>query len=62
MAGESIYQNKPWLKSYEKGVPETIAYEEICMPDVLDRTAKQFPDKTACFWAQGLNVGTEFRF
>ena len=22
----------------------------------------QFPDKTACFWAQGLNAGTEFRF
>ncbi|MCX5842011.1 MAG: long-chain fatty acid--CoA ligase [Deltaproteobacteria bacterium] len=47
MAGESIYQSKPWLKSYEKGVPETIRYEEICMPDILDRTAKQFPEKTA---------------
>jgi long-chain acyl-CoA synthetase len=35
------------LKSYEKGVPETIRYEEICMPDILDRTAKQFPEKTA---------------
>jgi hypothetical protein len=22
----------------------------------------QFPDKTACFWAQGLNVGTELRY
>ena len=22
----------------------------------------QFPDKTACFWVQGMNVGTEFRF
>jgi len=38
---------KPWLKSYEKGVPEFLKYEEICMPDILDRTAKQFPDKTA---------------
>jgi long-chain acyl-CoA synthetase len=47
MAQASIYQSKPWLKSYEKGVPETLQYEEICMPDVLDRTAKQFPDKTA---------------
>jgi long-chain acyl-CoA synthetase len=47
MAQASIYQSKPWLKSYEKGVPETLKYEEICMPDVLDRTAKQFPDKTA---------------
>jgi long-chain acyl-CoA synthetase len=47
MAQTSIYSSKPWLKSYEKGVPETVKYEEICMPDVLDRTAKQFPDKTA---------------
>ncbi len=47
MAGESIYQSKPWLKSYEKGVPEAIRYEEICLPDILDRTAKQFPDKPA---------------
>jgi long-chain acyl-CoA synthetase len=55
MAGESIYQNKPWLKSYEKGVPETIRYEEICMPDILDRTAKQFPDKTALIF-QGFTL------
>jgi len=47
MAEESIYLKKPWLKSYEKEVPERISYEEICMPDILDRTAKQFPDKPA---------------
>jgi len=47
MAGEIRYQDKPWLKSYEKGVPANINYEEICMPDILDRTAKKFPDKTA---------------
>ena len=55
MAGESIYQSKPWLKSYEKGVPETIRYEEICMPDILDRTAKQFPEKTALIF-QGFTL------
>jgi long-chain acyl-CoA synthetase len=44
---DSLYYKKPWLKSYEKGVPERISYEEICMPDILDRTAKQFPDKPA---------------
>jgi long-chain acyl-CoA synthetase len=46
---------KPWLKSYEKGVPELLKYEEICLPDILDRTAKQFPDKTALIF-QGTNV------
>ena len=47
MAEKIRYQDKPWLKFYEKGVPETISYEEICMPDILDRTAKEFADKTA---------------
>jgi long-chain acyl-CoA synthetase len=44
---DSIYYKKPWLKSYEKGVPECIDYEEITMPDILDRTAGEFPDKPA---------------
>jgi long-chain acyl-CoA synthetase len=47
MAEESIYVKKLWLKSYEKGVPETISYEDICMPDILDRTAKQFAERPA---------------
>jgi long-chain acyl-CoA synthetase len=47
MAEKIRYQDKPWLKFYEKGVPETISYEEICMPDILDRTAKEFADNTA---------------
>ena len=47
MAEKIRYQDKPWLKSYEKGVPETIQYEEICMPDILDRSAKTFPGNTA---------------
>ncbi|PKN47095.1 MAG: long-chain fatty acid--CoA ligase [Deltaproteobacteria bacterium HGW-Deltaproteobacteria-17] len=55
MAEASIYQSKPWFKSYEKGVPETLKYEEICMPDILDRTAKQFPDKTALIF-QGFTL------
>jgi long-chain acyl-CoA synthetase len=47
MAGAINYQDKPWLKSYQKGVPEKINYEEICMPDILDRTVGQFPGKEA---------------
>ena len=39
--------NKAWLKSYEAGVPEFVNYEEICLPDVLERTAKKFPVNTA---------------
>jgi long-chain acyl-CoA synthetase len=47
MAGEIRYQDKPWLKSYEQGVPENINYEEICLPDILDRSAKEFPENKA---------------
>ena len=47
MAEESPYLQKPWLKHYEKGVPEFISYEEICLPDILARTSRAFPDRTA---------------
>jgi long-chain acyl-CoA synthetase len=47
MAEESIYVKKIWLKSYEKGVPESVSYEDICMPDILDRTAQQFAERPA---------------
>ena len=46
---------KPWLKSYEKGVPEFVKYEEICLPDILERTAKQFPDQSAVIF-QGTKI------
>lgn len=47
MTTEIKYENRPWLSSYEKGVPESISYEEICLPDILGRTASKFPDKMA---------------
>jgi len=55
MAEESIYMKKPWLKSYEKGVPESLNYEEICLPEILDRTAKEFAAKPALIF-QGTTV------
>jgi long-chain acyl-CoA synthetase len=55
MAAESIYAKKPWLKSYEDGVPEHVQYEDVCLPDILERTAKQFPDRTAMIF-QGYMV------
>jgi len=55
MTEESVYMKKPWLKSYEQGVPEFIAYEEITLPDILERTAKKFPN-TAALIFQGYTV------
>ena len=55
MAEENIYVKKQWLKSYEQGVPEAVAYEDLCMPEILDRTAKQFPDRPALIF-QGTTI------
>ena len=61
MAESISYQEKPWLKSYEKGVPESIRYEEICLPDILERTVKAYPDRTALIF-QGFKLTfTQFK-
>ena len=52
---ETRYMDKPWLKSYEPGVPEFVKYEEVCMPDFLERTAQELPDKPALIF-QGTTV------
>ena len=57
MSNAANYQSKPWLKSYQKGVPESIKFEEICMPDILDRTASNFPNKSALIF-----MGYEINF
>ena len=55
MAGEVTYASKPWLKAYDKGVPEKIKYVEICMPDILERSAARVPDTMALNF-QGYNL------
>jgi long-chain acyl-CoA synthetase len=47
MAGEINYASKPWIKSYDEGVPENIKYEELCLHEMLARTASQYPDRMA---------------
>jgi long-chain acyl-CoA synthetase len=49
------YLDKPWLKFYEEGVPESISYEDICLPHILDRTASEFPDKPSLIF-QGYRI------
>jgi len=58
MAETIRYEDKPWLKSYEKGVPASIQYEEITMPQILDRTAGTFPrNKALIFQGYTLDYG-----
>lgn len=47
--------DKIWLKSYAKGVPESIDIEKISLSDALTRTAKRFPNKPALLF-QGTTI------
>jgi len=55
MAHTIKYEDKIWLKAYEEGVPEFVDYEKICLPDILDRSARDFPEKDALIF-QGYSV------
>jgi len=58
VTNESAGRNKPWLTSYEKGVPEFVEYEDVCLPAFLERSAERFPDRSALNF-QGYRI--EFR-
>ncbi len=38
---------RPWYKSYAKGIPYNLNYEKTTMPAALQRTVRDFPEKTA---------------
>jgi len=42
---------KIWFKHYEPGVPHTIKYPDITLHQMLQETAKRFPEKTAIIFA-----------
>jgi long-chain acyl-CoA synthetase len=37
----------PWFRHYEDGVPRSIEYPQITLPEALDRTVERFPDRVA---------------
>jgi long-chain acyl-CoA synthetase len=37
----------PWTKFYEEGVPKSITYPNWTLPELLDASAREFPDKIA---------------
>src|SRR5271157_597090 len=41
------YSERPWLQSYTVGVPPKITFEELCIPDFLERAAREFPKNMA---------------
>jgi len=40
-------EERVWHKAYAQGVPASLDYEEIALPQALDRTADTYPDVTA---------------
>lgn len=47
MCEQIFYKDKVWLNAYDTCVPKTIEYEEVFIPDYLDRSAEKFPGNTA---------------
>jgi acyl-CoA synthetase (AMP-forming)/AMP-acid ligase II len=38
---------KPWLKSYDSGMPPNLSYPACSLPYLLHESAKEFPERTA---------------
>ncbi|WP_300673508.1 long-chain fatty acid--CoA ligase [Desulfoluna sp.] len=55
MTNKVTYQSKPWLNSYETGVPEFLEFEDVFIADFLERSVRRFPDNTALIF-QGYRV------
>lgn len=47
MEYKEIYEKKPWLRYYPKGVPETIPIPEKSIPELFDEITKKYGNKTA---------------
>lgn len=47
MSGTVTYTDKPWLKYYDQGVPKSIEFENVCLPEYLERSAGEFPNNRA---------------
>ena len=39
--------DRPWLKQYDEGVPPSLAYPKITLPEMLRQTAEKHPNATA---------------
>ncbi|HUK84352.1 MAG TPA: long-chain fatty acid--CoA ligase [Candidatus Acidoferrum sp.] len=44
--------SKPWLKSYPTNIPKHIEYPQITVQEILQKSAKEFPQKTALVFGE----------
>ncbi len=47
MTEPNIYEKKIWLQHYGQGVPASVDYQEITIPEYLDMSTREFPESTA---------------
>ncbi|MHA2397608.1 MAG: long-chain-fatty-acid--CoA ligase [Promethearchaeota archaeon] len=47
---EDPYESKPWLKSYDEGVPHEINFPEMNIYEFLDNSEKEFRGRTAIWF------------
>lgn len=50
------YADKPWLKTYDDGIPKSIDYPKVPLHQFLLDTAKKYPDKSALVTSAKLPV------
>lgn len=56
MSNKAIYEARPWLKFYSKGVPADTVIPEKSVIQVIDETTDKFKDKTAViFYGQKIS-------
>lgn len=46
---------RPWHRFYDEGVPPSLTYDDLTLPQILERTASRFPDRTAILF-EGLRL------
>lgn len=51
---------KPWLSSYEKGVPTTLTYPDLTLSDLLQNSTRTYPEKTATNFVLRYMLGGRF--
>ena len=42
-----IYEDRPWLKFYEKGVNQTVDYKDLLISQYIENAVNTFPERTA---------------
>ena len=58
MEAKTKYTERPWLRAYPEGVPESVDVPERSLPQVFDEVTDKYGDRTAVvFYGTSENIG-----